>query len=217
MGCLKSFFALIGMATVVAVMSVAGWHYRAELKEMYLTWANDSSAVEITRTESIGRPSETGLREALRKNAEMESADGSALVTLTADQMASLIAQGISRGAADSFDSLTLTLGDGTVTLDALVQTEVFARELLGQFGSILDRSEHIRVSGPVRMSAPGVMAWEPDALRMRSFPFPGAAVGPMINAVTGGSDGAFLIRVPATIGDLRVRPDGVTFYRRTD
>lgn len=217
MGCLKSIFAMIGLVTVVALASIVGWHYRVELKDMYQDWAADSLTTGDIATESVGRPGEDALRAALRQNAAMESDGGPATMTLNADEMASLVAQGISRSSADSFDSLTVTLGSDRIILDASVVTEVFARELLGRFASILDHHEHLRVSGPVRVVRPGVMAWEPDALRMRAFPFPGAVIGSMINAITGGSDGAFLIRVPTTVGDVRVRPDGVTFYRRAD
>lgn len=217
MGCLKSFFAMIGLVTVVAIASVVAWHYRADLKDMYREWASDSLTTNDVAVESVGHPGEDALHSARRQNASMESDDGPAMVMLNADEMASLVVQGIARSSADAFDSLTVTLGVDRITLDASVVTEVFARELLGQFASILDRREHISVSGPVRVSGPGVMVWEPDELRMRAFPFPGAVVGAMINAIAGGSDGAFLIQVPTTVGDVRVRPDGVTFYRRAD
>ncbi len=216
MGCLKNLFAMIGFITFVAIGSAVGWHYRAELKEMYLEFRGQASST-ATSDASVGHPSDDALRSANRRNAEMEMPDGPATVTLTANEMASLIQQGIARGAADSFDSLTVTLELDRITLNAAVMTEVFARDLLGQFASLLDRSEHLRVSGPVEVIGSGVMGWEPDALRLRSFPFPGPAIGPMVNAITGGPDGAFRIMVPGTVGDVRVRPDGVTFYRRTD
>lgn len=215
MGCLKNFFAMIGMVVVVGAGSIAAWTYRVEIRDYYGRWKGKESAVAATPTS--GRPSDEALRSARRTSAEMERADGPSTATLDADAMASLVLEGIARGAANAIDSLTLTLGEDRVSLDALVITEIFARDLLGPFSGVLDRTERIRVSGPVRVVREGVMAWTPDELKIRSFPMPGAVIGPMVNTLTGGSDGAFRIPVPTTVSDVRVRTDEITFYRRTD
>jgi hypothetical protein len=64
---------------------------------------------------------------------------------------------------------------------------------------------------------APGIVAWRVDQFVVSSFSFPGPTIGPLADRLTGGSDGVILISVPSTVGDIRVSPDGVTFYRRAD
>jgi hypothetical protein len=60
-------------------------------------------------------------------------------------------------------------------------------------------------------------VAWRLDSIRLRAFPFPASLVPRLVNAVTGGRDGTVPIVVPATVGDVRIRSDGVTFYRRAN
>jgi hypothetical protein len=60
-----------------------------------------------------------------------------------------------------------------------------------------------------------GVLAWKPDDFSVRSIPFPGPMIPPIVNRLTGGRDGNMLFGIPATIRDVRIEPHRVTFYRR--
>jgi hypothetical protein len=79
----------------------------------------------------------------------------------------------------------------------------------------MLSAREPVRVSGPARVAAVGAVAWKPDSFVVRSFPFPESAVPVVVNKLTGRPDGIVPISVPPTVGDLRIRTSGVTFYRR--
>jgi hypothetical protein len=60
-------------------------------------------------------------------------------------------------------------------------------------------------------------VGWTPDEIVLRAFPFPASVVPRLVNAIMGVRNGVVPIVVPPTVGDLRIREDGVTFYRRAD
>ncbi len=83
-------------------------------------------------------------------------------------------------------------------------------------FAGLLLPREALRVAGPAQIVRPGVLRWEPDELSVRGLPFPAAAIRPLVNSLTGGNDGAFWLAAPVTVGDMRIEPGQVIFYRRT-
>jgi hypothetical protein len=112
---------------------------------------------------------------------------------------------------------LSVILERDRLSIQADLLTEAFGRDLLGPLQGIIDPREPIRVSGTAEIKVPGVVAWKIDEFVISSFPFPGPAIPVLVDRLTGGSDGVILIAVPPTVGDLRIRPDGVTFYRRAN
>ena len=147
----------------------------------------------------------------------MARRDGPAFVVLSADEMAALIAHGLDPVARAALDSVTVVLAPDRFTLEAQVRTARLGRDLLGPFTGVLGERERLRMGGPAAVAAPGRVAWRPDEFQVRAFPFPAALVPRLVNALTGGRDGTVPIAVPATVGDLRIQSDGVTFYRRTE
>jgi hypothetical protein len=92
---------------------------------------------------------------------------------------------------------------------------DLLGKGLLGPLAGMFGPREPVSVSGPARVAAVGAVAWEPDSFVIRSFPLPRSAVPLLVNRLTGRPDGVVPISVPGTVGDLHIRPDGVTFYRR--
>ncbi len=161
-----------------------------------------------------GRPSPAALASARQKRADLARPGGPAFVVLDAAELASLIVEGLSSAGRAALDSVEVTLGEDRLTVHAAVKTEVLGGSL-GPLAAILNPWEPIRVSGPARVAAVGALAFEPDSFVVRAFPFPSQAVPALVNRITGRPDGIVPIPVPPTVGDLRIRPDGVTFYRR--
>jgi hypothetical protein len=153
----------------------------------------------------------------LEKERAIGRRDGPEQVVLTADEMASLIEDRLATEARQALDSITVTLERDRFSLEAKVQTDVFGRDLLGLLRGMIDPQEPIRVSGPAEIRAPGVIGWEIDEFRVASFPFPGPAIPVLVDRLTGGDGGAMLFAIPAEVDDMRIRPDGVTFFRRTN
>jgi hypothetical protein len=211
-GCLKNVFATVGCVTVLAAAGVAGWEYRAQLAELYHSVTGDAAGAART-----GYPSPAALASGERKEAAVRRADGPSDVTLTPAETAALIAEGLAPGASDVLDSLSVTLAPGRLTLQGRINTAILNPDFLGPFKETLARVEPFTIAGPVHVTAPGLLAWTPDVFTVHAVPFPASAVPRLTDKLTGRTDGAIPIVVPRTIGDVRIRAGGVTFYRRTD
>lgn len=219
-GCFKNALAGVGCLTVLLVGSVVGWHYRAQLAGLYHSIVEREPPAAPAPADSgsaVGRPTPQALGSASRKQDEMTRRGGPAYVTLTADEMAALIAKGLGAPLRAALDSLEVTLGEDRFAIRAALKMDLLGDKLLGPLASVFGAREPVRVSGPARVAAVGAVAWEPDSFAVRSFPLPRSAVPLLVNKLTGRPDGIIPIPVPSTVGDLRIRPGGVTFYRRTE
>ena len=222
-GCFKSVLASVGCLTVLLVGGLVGWHYRAQVAGLYRSLLGDrpvapaDTAVTVAPVDTVprtGRPSVAAARSAREKEASMARPDGPPYVLLTADEMASLIRDGLDPVARAALDSVEVTLMADRFEMRGHVRTALL-QGMLGPFAGMLAAREPLLVAGPARVAGVGVVAWEPDSVMVRAFPFPRTAIPVLINQLTGGKDGTLRIGVPPTVGDLRIRPDGVTFYRR--
>lgn len=214
-GCFTNIFAGIGCLTVLAFGAVGAWYFRADIAEAYRSYVERDAGDSVQMTE--GFPSSSALQSALEKERAIGRRDGPEQVVLTADEMASLIEDRLATETRQALDSVTVTLERDRFSLDATIQTELFGRDLLGPLRGMIDPQEPIRVSGPAEIRAPGVIGWEIDEFRVASFPFPGPTIPVLVDRLTGGDGGAMLFAVPAEVDDMRIRPDGVTFFRRTN
>jgi hypothetical protein len=214
-GCFKNVLAGIGCLAVALIAAVAAWNYRAEIADVIRSVTGNE---EVTSAEfTVGHPSEDALRSAVGKEESIARSGGPERIVLTADEMASLIQDRLDSRARMALDSISVILEPERFSLEADLLTDVFGRDLLGPLRGIIDPHEPIRVSGMAEVVAPGIVSWRIDEFVVSSFPFPGPTIPTLVNRLTGGSDGVILISVPATVGDIRVDPDGVTFYRRAD
>lgn len=220
MGCLKNFFAMVGCATVLLIGGAVAWHYRSEIS----TWAARLAELEGSLSDgsgslpaTVGRPSTAARREARRKAAEMELAGGPPTITLAADEVATLVEESFSDEGRETVDSLAVILGLDEIVVRGIVTTDIFAREVLGRLGGALNRSEAFSMTGDLAIVAEGEAELRPTSFRIGVLPVPRPLILTLVNSLSGGSGGAFSFGVPTTVDDARVRPEGVTFYRRTD
>ncbi len=216
-GCFKNVFAGIGCLVVAVAVTIVAWHYRSDIADLYRSVADRSGEASELPDFAIGYPSPEGLRSAERKESSIAGQEGVERVVLTADEMASLIQDRLDPRARMALDSVRVRVEADRFSLEAELLTDVFGSDLLGPLGGILDPREPVRVSGPAEVVAPGIVGWRIDEFVIASFPFPAPVVPTLVDRLTGGSDGVILISVPASVGDLRIRADGVTFYRRAD
>jgi hypothetical protein len=144
-----------------------------------------------------------------------EGRDG--FVRLTADEVAALVERRLDPGVREAVDSLRVVLYEDRLALEGRVRLDVFGRDLLGPLAGMLDSSEGLRMAGALEVLEPRRLAWDCDEFVLVGFPFPASVIPALVNRMTGRNDGAFPIPVPETVGDVRVRPDGVTLYRRVD
>ena len=219
-GCFNNLLAGIGCLTVLTVGGIVGWQYRAQLGGLYRSIVERESQASspgsgADSVPTMGRPSALAFESARSKQEAMARRDGPGYVTLSADEMASLIAVGLGPAGRAALDSIAVTLHDNRLAFQASLNTSLLGAALPGPLAGMLSAREPVRVSGPARVAAVGAVAWKPDSFVVRSFPFPESAVPIVVNKLTGRPDGIVPISVPPTVGDLRIRTSGVTFYRR--
>lgn len=214
-GCFRNIFAIIGFVVVMLVGVIVGWQYRSQLAGLWRSVVGSEVGPGGSAARAVGRPSPRALQAAEMKELAISRADGPAYVTLSAEEMASLIESRLDPRARQAFDSVLVTLDEDRFVLEGEIRTDLFSRDVLGPFADMLDSSQPIRVAGAARMDEPGAVVWVVDEFVIRSFPFPQSAIPRLVDKLTGRSDGAFVLRVPDTVGDVRVRSEGVTFYRK--
>lgn len=218
-GCFRSVFAAVGCATVLMVGGVAGWKYRAQLGDTYRwvaeRWRGAPSMTEAARDPGV--PSREARRSAERKEAAIGRRDGPAYVVLTASELAALIEDRLDPVARAALDSIRVTLDEGRFGLAARLRTDGVTAAALGPVADILGPRQPIRMVGPVEVAQPGAVRWAPDEVVIHKLPLPRAAILRLVDHLTGESEGVFIIPVPPTVGDVRVRASGVTFYRRIE
>jgi hypothetical protein len=216
-GCLKDIFAGVGCVTLLVFVALLGWHYRAQVGGAYHSLVDRPPAAAVQDSgDATGHPSAAALASAHKKQGAIGTPGGPAYVTLDPNEMASLIAEGLGPAGAAALDSVSVILGEGRFAFHASLKMDVLGPRVLGPFAAMFGDREPVAVSGPARVAAVGAVAWQPDSVVIRAFPFPHAMVPIVINRLTGRPDGIVPIPVPATVGDLRIRPSGVTFYRKT-
>lgn len=163
---------------------------------------------------NLGRPSAAALATARAKEDSMRRPRGPVSVTLSPHEMASLVDAGLDPQARRAIDSLGARLQPNRLTLHAYLVTSILGPEL-GPMAMLLDSMEPIWVSGPARVTAPGVIAWEPDSFKVRSYSLPPGSIPRLVNRLTGGTDGTIPIAVPPTVTRIRIDAGRVTFSRR--
>ena len=215
-GCLRNVLAGVGCVTLMILGAFAGYHYRAQLRGLVDSFRPGRAAVADSAGTG-GLASADALTRARRQESRMASRSGPATVVLTAGELAALIQDGLDPAARRVLDSVRVVLARDRVTIEAQLLTAGLDRSVLGPIGGIVDAREPVRFAGPAVVTAPGVVSWTPDEIVLRAFPFPESVVPRVVNAILRVRDGAVPIAVPSTVGDLRIREDGVTFYRRTD
>jgi hypothetical protein len=215
-GCIKNFFSGLGCVTFVVILAVVGWVFRAQIGDAYQSVTGTAPPALLGPDSVVGMPSADALAAAERKESSMLRGDAG-YVRLTADEVASLVEARLDPVAREAIDSLRVILYRDRLALEGHIRLDVFGRELLGPLAGMLDASEPLRMGGTVAVAEPGALAWSCDEFVLLRFPLPQSVIPALVNRLTGGDDGTFHIPVPEPVGDVRLRPDGVTLYRRVE
>lgn len=215
MGCLKNVFVGVGCLVMLVVALVAAVFFREPLIDAYSAVAGRLAGLENVEIAGPGHPSAEWAESARRKQEAMTTLLGPRSVTLNSAEIASLITTGLDPAAAEAVDSIAVTLVPDRFQLEAVLVTDVWGKEALGMFSGVLRPREPLKVGGPASMVRPGVISWTPTELSVGQLPIPGPVIRWLVNSLTGGTDGAFLIAAPVQIRDMRIATDEVTFYRQ--
>lgn len=203
-------FRLLGILVLAGLVSGA-WLFRRDLLRLVRPQVERVTGARIGET--AGHPSPAALSRARDKVDSLHGWNGDSVV-LTASEMAALVTEGMPREGRERLDSISLSLGDGAVTVSAVLQTAQIPRDELGPLAGALNPWERITASGPVTATKNGMALWRVDALTLRGFTLPEEASHRLVErALPGAKDGAVPLTLPAGVAGLRVRPDGVALY----
>jgi hypothetical protein len=193
----------------IAVVALAAWLFRSDLRRVVNQRLHPRSAAVET-----GHPTPAALTNATTKLQRMGTT-GRDSTTLSASELASLLADGVHILPGVSRDSLTVQLGDGEVQVRTVIDSTTIPdpwRKVLAfkglRFATVIARGAMI----PVRA---GLGEFSVDHLSVDGVPVPVDAAAKVVAGVTGRAGGKRIdIALPASIGGFRVRHDGVTVYR---
>jgi hypothetical protein len=216
-GCFKDLFATIGCVTVFVIVALGAWTFRDQLGGIYRSVTGTTQIGDLPSDTTVGFPSPQALRAAERKESDIARRSDVGYVTLTADEVASLVTDRLAPNAREAVDSVRVILSESRVTLEGQVRLDVFSRDALGPLAEFLESRQRLRMGGPLTLRDVGVAAWKCDEFVIRSFPFPPSAIPRLVNYMTGQDDGMLLFEIPETVGEVRVRADGISLYRRVD
>lgn len=208
---MRALFRLIGCFGLILLL-VAGWLYRDRIVEFARGILHKPPAA----TESVGRPTDGGVRRALDKVDSLNAWRADSVV-LSASEMASLIGAGLDPAFRGHMDSLQVGLEEGRIRIEASFDTSQIPKDMLGPLGSMVGNREHLQAAGPVTVSAPGHAEWRVDQLTLGSFPFPGDVIPRLLERATGSRSSALPVAIPQGIRAVAIHAGGVTLYGKTD
>src|SRR5262245_59780493 len=174
-----------------------------------------AAAPGATAQARVGHPSNKALASALDKQDAMRRPNGPKSVTLSPDEMASLVHYGLQPQARTALDSLGVSLEPGRITLRGYLLTSALGTEFFGPMAMMLNPREPLSVSGPARAAAPGLISWAPDSFIVRSYQLPQGAIPVLVKRLTGSADGTVAIAVPPSVTRITIDAKAVTFSRK--
>ena len=200
---------LILLAALLAA-AAAAWLYRDDLRR----WADQQLHPAIAAAR-IGHPSPGALRSAMAKLDSLQRTRQDSVV-LTANEMASLLAQGTTFLPGISFDSISVELGDRTTRIRTLVDSASIPARWRALIPGRPARFEEVVIGGTLTPVHAGLAELQLQHLTVHGIPLPSDLIARLATHASGrGSDGRLEVVLPPTVGGFRVRPDGVAIYRR--
>jgi hypothetical protein len=154
---------------------------------------------------------------AVRARDKIDSLHGWAAdsVVLTAEEMTSLLLEGLPESARGHLDSVQLTLGESRVSAAGVLATKSIPADLLGPLAGALRPWESVTVAGEVASPRAGRAEWRVDALTVRGITLPAEASRKLIErALPGAKGGTVPLTLPQGISHITVRATGVALFR---
>ncbi len=216
-GCLKGLFRLFVFVLLLVGVAAAYW-YRQPIGRAFdrLVGRRGTALPKVSPDSGIGAPTPTALAAAQRKLTTLAAPRGPDSVVLTPNEMASLVGNGIDWTVRKTFDSLRIELSEGSIAVNARLDTKLIPQNALGPLRGLLAEREPIRIAGPLRVARPGVARWTVQSIALRGFPFPAPAVKALARQTAGAdTTGSVAMQVDRAVADLAIHPAGVVLYRK--
>ncbi len=193
---------------VVAVLLIAAWVYRANLKQVA------RNALAPTATGAVGRPSAGAERRAMLALDSLQR-PGVDSVLLTSDEMAALLTRGAPFLPGETRDSLTVRLGDRRLDVRTVIDSARIPVALRRLIPGHLPAYESLEVSGIFMPVQPGQGEFDVSTASVHGVPLPRPLVRDLAHRLSGRDGEHMTVSLPAAVAGFRVRPSGVAIYRQ--
>jgi hypothetical protein len=204
----------IGCLFLVIVAGLVAWLTRERWEDRVF---GDRGSAEVTweAIDSTGAARADTAVNALRTPA------GPSYATLTAAELASLLAARAGNGLPAALDSVQAAIEGDLVRVRAVVPLDAIrGLEALGPLSGILGSHERIEFAGTLELVRPGLGQFRVRSARIADIPMPQGAIPALLRRLDttdrpeGLSPDAIAIPVPPYIGDVRVAQGVVRLYR---
>lgn len=205
LGCL----ALLALAAVAAWLTYDRWRplLFGERPAAVATWEPVGTAAAERAERTVGSLARSSSR---------------GYVTLTAAELASLLAARAGAALPASVDSVQAAIEGERVMLRARIDLEdLSGLDALGPLASMLNRRERFETAGRLSMVRPGLAQYVVESAQIGDLPIPQSALPALVRRLTGGARPDSLapaglpIELPEEVGQLRVEDGRVILYRR--
>jgi hypothetical protein len=205
----------LGCGVTAAAGLVAVWLFRAPLGALVGRVVGRPAPLP-TVAETVGAPSPAGVALASERLAELARPDGPDSVVLTPIAVASWVGGNLDWSVRRGFDSLRVELRTDTLVLHARLDTRQLPADALGPVAGLVREREPLRLAGTLAVERPGTARFTVTELVLRDVRFPPVAMREVARRVAGAdAHGAVAVPVTPAAAAVRVRPEGMTLYRR--
>ena len=148
--------------------------------------------------------------------------DGTAYLSIGAGDVAKLLSRALSAQLPASATAVQVALDSSRLLVRAVVNIAELAGDgtLARVLGTALSGRDTVQLSGTMEMIAPGVALYRVQSASVTGVTIPGPLVPPVMRALRRGPhidsvpDDALAVRLPASVGDLRINNGRVIVYK---
>jgi hypothetical protein len=210
MGCLKLIVVRVISTIILLALVIVAWTYRREIMGYIDAWRGHKGATYVPAA-----PAQPGADRGASM-ARLNERGGPAYQDYTAAQLATIISAALGGEGRRVFDSVQVALLENEVRVRGSLDTRAVPRSLLGPFASVLGDREPAAIGGPLSVDSTGRLMMTVTYFAVKDFPFPRNMIPRLLQAakIPGASGSSVPIPTGTTLGDVRVSPEHVRFYR---
>ncbi len=217
MGCLKAVVVRVLSMIVLVALLILGWTYRAEIMAYVDAFRGHRKAEYVPpapRAPAGGLPSASSNPASAL--ARLGEPGGPAYVDLTAADLAGIVTQSLGTEGQQVFDSVQVALLENEVRVRGSLDLKRVPRSLLGPFASVLGDREPAAIGGPLSVDGAGRLVLTVTYFAVKDFPFPRNMIPRLMREarIPGAEDASIPLPLTTPIGDVRVTPEHLRFYR---
>jgi hypothetical protein len=212
-------FSCLGRLGCLFVLLLAGVY-------AYLTrdrWMARVTGKEESATVTWQPITEPGAKQAEAALASLQRKGGPAYVTMSANELASLMVASTGHRLPAALDSVAAAVMDETIRVRARVRLDdIRGLDALGPLTGMLGTSERIELAGTMAVLRPGLGEFRVSSVKVGDLPLPRAAIPRLLARLDssvrpeGVSADGIAITIPDYIGDVRIARGEITLYKRT-